>query len=426
MSDGSPWKEDSLRPSERDEKRQALEAYSREFLMLISPRGEMVLSSRDVTIGYGNEREGHHIAENLHPDDLPRVFDLIERARETAGFEETIRVRARGSLGEWHYFDATVIDAVQNPKLRGAVIRVREVDSREIAAAMPLAGAADRFLSLAEALPLGILSADARGYVVFCNESAQQIFNLPSDQLMGQGWERAVAAADRPDVVNAAGAVLRRGVPHQVTFTVETGLFPRWAHAKFVPLGVGERRTGWIATVEDVTDRRRAESQLAHQATHDPLTGLPNRTLLEDRLSQACSRLRRDTDSVTLLFIDLDRFKEVNDTLGHRAGDHVLKEVAHRLAQVTRDVDTVARLGGDEFVIVCEALPEGEAEAIVARIEEAVAVPMLVQGGSATVGASVGIATTSEPSVDVAELLSRADQEMYRAKQARKERGTGT
>ncbi len=418
-----PVERTTVAAPDEDAIRAALKRYSREFLLLISPRGEIVQSSEEITLGYRDERMGHHIGENLHPDDLPRVFDLIERARATKGFEETIRVRARGKRGEWHSFDATVIDATHDPVLKGAVLRVREIDAREVAAALPLAGAADRFLSLAEALPLGILSADARGHVVFCNESAQQIFNLPADRLMGRGFEAAVAAADRPDVVEAAGAVLRTGLPHQVTFTVETGLFHRWAHAKFVPLGVEDRRTGWIATVEDVTDRRRAESQLAFQATHDPLTGLPNRMLLEDRLGQACSRLRRDGDSVTVLFVDLDLFKDVNDTYGHRAGDQVLIEVARRLGHVTRDVDTVARLGGDEFVVVCEALPPGEAERIAGRITDAVAVPMLVDGHRVTVGASVGIATTVDGSLDIGDLLARADQDMYRSKQDRHAHG---
>lgn len=409
-----------------DRVRAALEAYSTEFCLLVSTKGELIASSRDETLGYvGGEREGHHIAEHLHPDDLVRVFDLIERARATAGFEETIRTRARSAYGDWNDFEVTVIDATHNPELRGAVVRVRDVSNET--AVVPSVSEGDaiaardeqnRFLSLAEALPLGILSADARGYVVFCNEAAQQILNLPEDQLIGHGWEVAVHHGDISDVLSAAGQVLVTGVPSQVTFRVQTGLFPRWAHAKFVPLGHGSDRSGWIATFEDVTDRRRAESRLAHQATHDALTGLPNRMLLEDRLHQACGRLRRDSDSVTVLFIDLDEFKGINDNHGHAAGDQVLVEVSARLETVIREVDTVARLGGDEFVIICENLPDGDERALIDRIGQAMAVPMLVGGHQLRVGASVGVAVTRDPHIASDELLALADQAMYRAKQS--------
>ncbi|MDZ7733557.1 MAG: GGDEF domain-containing protein [Acidimicrobiia bacterium] len=276
-----------------------------------------------------------------------------------------------------------------------------------------------RFLSLAEALPSGILSADARGRVVDCNHTAQQILNLPADRIHGRGWVDVVHAEDLPDVMDASGLVVRTGTTQQATFRIQTGLFVRWASAKFVPLGDDERRTGWIATLDDITDRRRAESQLAHRATHDPLTELPNRTLLEDRLEQACARLRRSQTWVTVLFVDLDDFKDVNDSYGHTAGDEVLREVARRLRSVLRPADTVSRLGGDEFVAVCEGLGDEEAERIAERIREAFRVPMLVSGRQVSVSASVGWAATSDPAREPSELLVRADQSMYRVKRAR-------
>jgi diguanylate cyclase (GGDEF)-like protein/PAS domain S-box-containing protein len=408
--------------------RAALEEYSKEFLLLLSARGELVAASTDEALGYrGDERAGHHIAEHLHPDDLPRVFDLIERARSTTGFEETVTMRARRADGSWGTFEATVIDAMGNPALRGAVVRVREVDPRvqdDLPAQAEVVESTgvppDRFFSLAESLPLGILSADARGYVVFCNEAAQQILNLPVEQLLGYGWEKAIHGEDLPDVVTAAGGVLVSGHQHQITFRVQTGLFPRWAHAKFVPLGTATRRSGWIATVDDVTDRRRAESRLAHAATHDPLTGLPNRNLLDDRLHQACGRLRRGSESVTVLFVDLDNFKGVNDNYGHAAGDRVLIEVANRLLKVVREVDTVARLGGDEFVIVCENLTDEEEERLIDRIDSALGVPLIVDRDRLKMVASIGSAVTHEPLADSNDLLAQADQSMYRVKQLRR------
>ncbi len=301
----------------------------------------------------------------------------------------------------------------------GTVVRVRDVSDEAAWTETPPDQDTERFHSLAEAVPLGILSADSSSWVVFCNEAAVHIFNLSSSQLLGHGWERLIDPEDRPDVISAMEAVLSRGLPQQVMFRIHTGLFIRWATARFVPLGTPGRRVGWIATVDDVTDRRRAESELTHQATHDPLTGLPNRVLLEDRLQQACARLNPDRGAVSVLFIDLDGFKAINDTYGHTIGDQVLAEIASRLRQIVRSVDTVARLGGDEFVAFCESLPEHEVREVVDRIQAAIAVPLMLGGSTVRIGASIGVESTRDPSVTFDELLARADHAMYREKRLR-------
>jgi diguanylate cyclase (GGDEF)-like protein/PAS domain S-box-containing protein len=403
---------------------QALLHFASEFLVFVTEDGEIVVGAGEglSVLGYeSTERSGYHIAEHIHPDDLPEVLDLVERARRTPDFHETIHARARHKDGQWLTFEATVIGISDHGVLgTGAVLRVREVEKAGTDPTTP--SDANRFLSLAEALPLGILSADARGWVVYCNHTAQQTMNLPDDKIRGRGWLEVVHAEDLPDVMEAAGMVVRTGTPQQATFRIQTGLFVRWATARFVPLGAENRRTGWIATLDDITDRRRAESQLAHRATHDPLTELPNRTLLEDRLDQACARLRRNPDSgLSVLFVDLDDFKDINDTFGHTTGDEVLKEVGRRLRAVLRPADTVARLGGDEFVAVCEGIGEFEVSQVADRIASAIAVPMLVTGKQLTIAASIGIAYTVDSLQDAAELLVRADQAMYRRKRARRE-----
>lgn len=400
--------------------RQLLFQAATEFLLLVSPRGEVLSATSYPALGYSaEENEGAHIAERIHPDDLLTVFGIIERARENAGFRERTRARVMTKNGSWRLFDADVFDgALIDPSLKGAVVRARDVTD-EIAAEELEQIRDERFVSLAEALPLGILSADARGFVVFTNDVAEQIFNLPREQLVGSGWEDTVLPEDRGDVVTAAGETVRSGVAQQVTFRIATGLYQRWAHAKFVPLGADGHHTGWLATVEDVTDRRRVEGQLAHQATHDALTGLPNRLLLEDRLRQACGRLRRGSDSLTLFFVDLDRFKAVNDEHGHSIGDRVLAETAQRVRRAVRDVDTVARLGGDEFVAVCEQLPASEVDSVARRITDAVAVPLVIAGTVIHIGASVGVARSEDPDVDPEQLLGYADQSMYQVKRAR-------
>jgi diguanylate cyclase (GGDEF)-like protein/PAS domain S-box-containing protein len=395
---------------------QLLRDYGSEFILVVSPAGEIVAGSHDTLLGYTLDRLGTHVGEYLHPDDLPRLFQVLERARATVGYRDRIRLRARHADGSWRMLDAALLAPPVGQFEGNGILRIRDVTD-EVSWSDPTAsGEHERFRSLAESLPLGILSADARGWVVFCNEAAQQIFNLSADRLMGHGWERLIDPGDRAEVLGAVRAVVRSGLPQQVMFRIQTGLFLRWALGKFVPLGGPDEVTGWIGTVDDVTDRRRAESELTHQATHDMLTGLPNRMLLEDRLQQACTRLSRESDAVSVMFIDLDGFKHVNDTYGHTVGDQVLVEVASRLRGILRGVDTVARLGGDEFVVFCEGLPEREVNEVSRRIHDAVGVPLMVAGETLSIGASIGVETTRDPTVTFDELLARADQAMYREK----------
>ncbi len=171
-----------------------------------------------------------------------------------------------------------------------------------------------------------------------------------------------------------------------------------------------------VFQVEDITGRKQAEVDLEHRALHDVLTGLPNRLLLIDHLAQACSRAERTGTFLAVLFLDVDDFKEVNDSLGHEAGDEVLIEVAARLRGVLRATDTAARLGGDEFVIVCEALGTATAAGVVAdHVDRALAAPLTVGVTQVQVTASIGIATTSG-GASPEDLLRDADTAMYRAK----------
>jgi len=171
-----------------------------------------------------------------------------------------------------------------------------------------------------------------------------------------------------------------------------------------------------VFQVEDVTARKHAEIQLAHQALHDELTGLPNRLLLIDHLNQACARAERAGTYVGVLFLDLDDFKEVNDSLGHVAGDHVLAEVAARLRRCLRETDTAARIGGDEFVVVCEDLCDpAEASLVADRIDRALAVPLTAGANQIQVTASIGVATAAV-GAHPDDLLRGADTAMYQAK----------
>ncbi|MCJ2184423.1 GGDEF domain-containing response regulator [Novosphingobium sp. 1949] len=162
---------------------------------------------------------------------------------------------------------------------------------------------------------------------------------------------------------------------------------------------------------------RRAEAELTHRSLHDPLTDLPNRTLFFDRLSQACARARRSGDSFAVLMVDLDRFKEINDSLGHAAGDVVLQTVGRRLRAHLREVDTVARLGGDEFAILLDNIATVDAAmAMGDKINQLIEQPVLHDNRVLYVGASIGIALCPQLGFTPSALLSSADNAMYEAK----------
>jgi diguanylate cyclase (GGDEF)-like protein/PAS domain S-box-containing protein len=172
-----------------------------------------------------------------------------------------------------------------------------------------------------------------------------------------------------------------------------------------------------IAIFSDITDRKRNEDRLHYRAHHDPLTGLPNRTLGLDRLTLAMAAARRGRAMVAVMFVDLDRFKPVNDELGHEAGDIVLREVATRLLSCVRETDTVCRFGGDEFlVIVTNASTESAAVTVADHILEAVARPYSIYGRKVEISASVGIALYPLHGEDPADLVRQSDSAMYIAK----------
>jgi diguanylate cyclase (GGDEF)-like protein/PAS domain S-box-containing protein len=168
----------------------------------------------------------------------------------------------------------------------------------------------------------------------------------------------------------------------------------------------------------DITTRKTAELQLRHQVLHDTLTGLPNRALFQDRLQQALLRCEREPErSVAVMFVDLDRFKKVNDSLGHAAGDQLLREVGRRLQRGVRGADSVARIGGDEFTVLLDGVrDESEVEDVAGRILEAVRAPIVIDGVELIVSASIGVATSSKDPRDAEDLLRDADTAMYRAK----------
>jgi diguanylate cyclase (GGDEF)-like protein/PAS domain S-box-containing protein len=190
-----------------------------------------------------------------------------------------------------------------------------------------------------------------------------------------------------------------------------------WVEQTFTHLGARDGGSPHLLSIFlDITERKRERASLDHQVFHDSLTGLPNRALLQDRIDHAVARSERVDSLVHVLFLDVDRFKSINDGSGHAAGDELLAGLAHRLRGALRGGDTLARYGGDEFVVVCEDGQPGDGEELAARIELLLREPFDLSGREVTVSASIGIAR-ARPGDDASTMLRNADAAMYRAKQ---------
>jgi len=173
---------------------------------------------------------------------------------------------------------------------------------------------------------------------------------------------------------------------------------------------------GWVSTHEDITERRRTEERIYRMARHDALTDLPNRSFLKESISEGLKRVRRG-DEMAVLCMDLDRFKAVNDTLGHPIGDQLLQEVAERIRSSIRETDTPARLGGDEFAVIQIGVPQPQGATVLAsRLVEALAMPYVIQDHQLAIGCSIGIAMAPLDGKDAEDLLKKADLALYRAK----------
>jgi diguanylate cyclase (GGDEF)-like protein len=174
---------------------------------------------------------------------------------------------------------------------------------------------------------------------------------------------------------------------------------------------------GIICVVRDITERTYAEEQIKHLAYHDALTGLPNRLLLKDRLTVALSHAQRDRTRVAVLFLDLDRFKVINDSLGHNVGDQLLQAVAARIQSCVRESDTVARLGGDEFTLLLPLTRSEDAAVVAQKLLESVRYPFHIEGREFYITTSIGISLYPEDGTDAATLIKNADTAMYQAKE---------
>ncbi len=263
------------------------------------------------------------------------------------------------------------------------------------------------------------------GEIVIVTEGSDRKTVYFNDAFASATGYRRDELADIPSVWDLVPEDLRAGVHARLasdapSSTFETALLSKDGRrvdvevslSRPAPLSAGRV----VAIARDVSQRKTAERELQRLALEDALTGLPNRNLFQDRLENAIASARRNFLSMSLLVLDLDDFKEVNDTFGHQMGDRLLQQVGQRLRQQLRDIDGAARLGGDEFAVVLPATKRSDAITVARRLSDALSRPLEIDGQRLTVGASIGIAVYPEHGQDAGTLLRRADIAMYSAK----------
>jgi diguanylate cyclase (GGDEF)-like protein/PAS domain S-box-containing protein len=358
----------------------------------------------------------------VHPDDTAAVrhvwrdaikrglpFDIEMRVIRADSQVRTMRARAVPDIAA----DGTVF------RVAGTMMD----DTERVEADRVHRAAETRFETGFEQSAIGAVISDLDGAAVRVNSAVCELFGRPKEALVGRRWTEFT----HDDELPLGMLVFARVAAGHDTYTDERRyLRPDgsivWAlsHVTLVRDEAGTPQYFYMQ-LQDITGRKRMEEELAHQALHDTLTGLPNRALLTDRLYQALAGSRRRGLQMGVIFLDVDHFKVVNDSLGHTSGDQMLRHAADRIASAIRPGDTVARFGGDEFVIVCDDVTVLETEQIAERVLAAVNQPCVIGEQEMVVTASLGIAV-ADANATPESLVRDSDAAMYRAKERGRDR----
>ena len=359
---------------------------------------------------------GTRLEALFNPADLPRVRErqsVLLAAPAAVGFEER---RMRCLDGTELIVEGAAVSFLERGRMvvQGVLRDVTE----ERQARQALAEREQRFRDVVHASGEYVWETDAQWRYTYLSERVEAVLGYARNELLGRAPHEfmPLGEAHFPDTQAPFRDVVRRAI------TKSGGVI--WQSVSGVPrLDAAGALIGYRGTAADVTARKQAEARIEYLATRDALTGLPNRALLTDRAGQAILTAARSRAQLAVLCVDLDRFKLVNDSLGHQAGDALLRAVADRLQNTLGREDTLARLGGDDFVLLWNGLKSAEDAAVLAqRILSILARPFTVEGNALNVGASIGISIYPNDGRDFAELLKNADAALYDAK----ENGGGT
>ncbi|MBL6946764.1 MAG: EAL domain-containing protein, partial [Rhodospirillales bacterium] len=350
-----------------------------------------------------------------HPDEIERIekirADLMAGRPAPPQFD--IRARRRDGTEVLLEAQARVVNWCGSPVIQSTVVDITDRqrmldDLKKLSVAV-------------EQSPASVMITDPDGTIEYVNDKFVELTGFSADESIGQNSRILKSGKTPPDRYEEMWRTITagrewRGELHNRKKNGES----YWEYASISPVKNADGViTNYIAVKEDITLRKENEKRLIQQANYDEVTTLPNRVLAFDRLSQGIESAKRNRDKVGLLFIDLDRFKAINDTLGHAVGDRALKEAGERIRSCLRAEDTVARLGGDEFAVIMTGLKQPmDAEPITQKIMEAFTPPFILEGREIFLTPSIGITISPDDGTDPASLMSNADAAMYQAKES--------
>jgi diguanylate cyclase (GGDEF)-like protein/PAS domain S-box-containing protein len=414
---------------ERNEARfRAMVRDSSDIMAIVDAFGQLTYASPATEKILGLDSDalvGTNVFDLIHPEDRPRVLQAFEIAKSDPELAERVEMRLIHADGGFRNIEAMSTNLLHEPAIAGLVVSARDVTDRRRAEA-ELREAQERFRSAFEHAPIGMALMSLDGKLFRVNRAMVQIVGRSTDELLRATLRDLTDPNDHEACAEALGRLLSGEVPSaqlEVRFLHHDG-HPVWtALSTSIVRDMNENPLYFVCQLEDVTERRASGEALAHQAIHDPLTGLPNRALFVDRLARELARAASLHTRVAVLFLDLDRFKVINDSLGHSAGDRLLVAVADRLSGAMRGDDVVARFGGDEFTVLCANVTSAEnAEMIAERLATAIAKPVALVEGEVFVTASIGIAISDGQNETPETLLRNADAAMYHAKELGRDR----
>jgi diguanylate cyclase (GGDEF)-like protein/PAS domain S-box-containing protein len=376
------------------------------------------------------EMHGTGWLEVLHRDDHTGVLDRWSHVlTEGQGFDSEFRVTRPDGVAVHLRATAGPIRA-DDDRVTGFVVTTHDISER-VGAQRRLSESEQLFRDTLENVALAAVQLNANGRVVYCNPHLGEMLGRPPAAVVGADWFSDIVPPERAWTRETYERTMRGELQlahHEnqvVTASGERRVISWSTILRHDPSGAA---IGAISLGEDVTERRRAEQRVSHLAYHDDLTGLPNRTAFADHLQETVAEAERGEAQIAVLFCDIDAFKLVNDSLGHAAGDDLLRHVATRLRAVTRAADMIARQSGDEFLVLVRDArgSRGDVaqltEALAARIEHAISSPFTLDGHEVVIGVSVGTSVYPDDGSTAEELLHHADGEMYHAKAARQGR----